>query len=152
MDTKAAKMLTKGLYVQKRKEKASGGSLKRAKVGASSFAAPTTTVAASEIDTSVEVFLTIEVSTIGAGFLPPMPSGPSSRDQILELPAEGEMEEDHQMLAYIKRVHHQEVKAQKVQEDLQVETSHLHEKVTKVEHLTEEKAMKIGSLQVFHQC
>ncbi|KAG1358577.1 hypothetical protein COCNU_08G000230 [Cocos nucifera] len=63
------------------------------KVGAPSFAAPTTTVVASEVATSAEVAPTTEVGTIGAGFMPPAPSSSSSGDQALELPTEGEIVE-----------------------------------------------------------
>ncbi|EHA8588682.1 hypothetical protein COCNU_scaffold006273G000030 [Cocos nucifera] len=93
MDTKAAKMLTKELYIQKRKEKMLGGSSKRVKVSAPNFAAPTTTTAALEIAASTEVALTTEVGTIGVDFMPPTPSRPSSEDQTPKLPAEGEMGE-----------------------------------------------------------
>ncbi|EHA8588220.1 hypothetical protein COCNU_scaffold004427G000020 [Cocos nucifera] len=55
--------------------------------------------------------------------------------------------QDHQMLAYIKRMCRQEVEAQKVQEGLRAEIYHLQERVVEVEHLLEEKATDIGSLQ-----
>ncbi|KAG1362643.1 hypothetical protein COCNU_10G008620 [Cocos nucifera] len=47
---------------------------------------------------------------------------------------------DHQMLAHIKRVHHQEAEAQKAPEDLRAEVNCLQERVDEVEHLAEEKS------------
>ncbi|KAG1355223.1 hypothetical protein COCNU_07G013350 [Cocos nucifera] len=51
------------------------------------------------------------------------------------------------MLAHIKRARCQEVEAQKAREDLRVEVHRLQERVDEVEHLAEEKAVDIGSLQ-----
>ncbi|EHA8588128.1 hypothetical protein COCNU_scaffold004181G000010 [Cocos nucifera] len=61
------------------------------KVGASSSAIPISTTAAFEVIASIELALTTKVSTIGAGSIPPMPSGSFSRDQASELPTEGEI-------------------------------------------------------------
>ncbi|EHA8587228.1 hypothetical protein COCNU_scaffold001660G000010 [Cocos nucifera] len=49
----------------------------------------------------------------------------------------------HQMLAYIKRMHRQEVEAQKSQEDLRAEVYHVQERVDEVVHLVEEKMVDI---------
>ncbi|EHA8589637.1 hypothetical protein COCNU_scaffold011629G000010 [Cocos nucifera] len=106
MDTEAVEILTKGLYVQKRKKKAPGGSSKRAKVDAPSSVAPTATAAAFEVAASIEVAPTAEVSTVGAGFMPPASLDPSSKDQASELPAEGEMEEGKKKKkAIVKTLH-----------------------------------------------
>ncbi|EHA8588033.1 hypothetical protein COCNU_scaffold003949G000020 [Cocos nucifera] len=54
---------------------------------------------------------------------------------------------DHQMFAHIKRAHHLEAEAEKVQEDLRAKVSCLQEKVGEVKRLMEEKMVEIESLQ-----
>ncbi|EHA8588103.1 hypothetical protein COCNU_scaffold004112G000080 [Cocos nucifera] len=93
MDTQAIEMLTNGLYTKKRKGKAPSDSSKRAKVDASSSAVPTSTVTTFEVIASTKAALTIKVGTTGMSSVPPMPSGPSSGDQTLELPIKGEIGE-----------------------------------------------------------
>ncbi|KAG1367002.1 hypothetical protein COCNU_13G007920 [Cocos nucifera] len=87
-------MLAKRLYAQKRKGKAPGGSSKRMKVGASSSMAPAITAAASKIVVSAEVLPTAEVGTVDADSMPFVSPGPSSGDQALKFPTEGEMREE----------------------------------------------------------
>ncbi|KAG1360737.1 hypothetical protein COCNU_09G002000 [Cocos nucifera] len=87
-------MLTKGLYTQKRKEKASGDSSKRAKVGASSFVAIAITAVAFKVVISTEVLTTTEVGTVDVDSMPSTPLGPSSGDQAPKLPAEVETREE----------------------------------------------------------
>ncbi|KAG1370955.1 hypothetical protein COCNU_16G000490 [Cocos nucifera] len=106
MDTEAIMMLAKGLYAQKRKEKASDGSSKRVKVGASSSMVPTITTATYEVAASVEVLSTVEVGTVDVDSMPSMPPGPSSGDQALKLLTEGETrEEKKKKIAIAKTLH-----------------------------------------------
>ncbi|KAG1330956.1 hypothetical protein COCNU_02G009240 [Cocos nucifera] len=86
MDAQAVKMLTKGLFSRKRKGKVQDDGSKRAKVGVSSSEVPASTVAASKVIISIEIAPTVEVDITSMGPMPSMPSGPSSRDQVSELP------------------------------------------------------------------
>ncbi|EHA8586779.1 hypothetical protein COCNU_scaffold000927G000010 [Cocos nucifera] len=127
MDAQATKMLTKGLFIRKRKGKVQEDSSKSAKISVSISKVLASTATTSEVNVGTEIAPTIEVDT-------------ASRMS------------DHQMLAHIKRVHRQEVEAQKAQEDLRVEVRHLKERVDEVEHLIKEKAVDIESLQdVLHK-
>ncbi|EHA8590071.1 hypothetical protein COCNU_scaffold014669G000010 [Cocos nucifera] len=65
-----------------------------AKVSASSFVALAITATTFEVAASAEVLPTIEVDTINADSMPSAPPGPSSGDQALKLPAEGETREE----------------------------------------------------------
>ncbi|KAG1363519.1 hypothetical protein COCNU_11G003460 [Cocos nucifera] len=86
MDAQAAKMLTKGLFTRKRKEKMQNDGSKRTKVGVSSSEVPTSTITVSEVIVGAEIAPTAEVDTASASPVPSMPSGPSSGDRISELP------------------------------------------------------------------
>ncbi|EHA8586587.1 hypothetical protein COCNU_scaffold000549G000010 [Cocos nucifera] len=106
MDTKATKMLNKGLYTKKRKWKASRDSSKRMKISDSSSMVPTSTAIEPVVITSAEVALAADVNTAGAGFVPPMPSGPSNRDRASEPPVEGEVGEGRKKKRAITKTSH----------------------------------------------
>ncbi|KAG1363192.1 hypothetical protein COCNU_11G000190 [Cocos nucifera] len=56
------------------------------------------------------------------------------------------LKSDHQVLTHLKRGHHQEAEALKVQEDLRAEINRLQKKATKAECFMEEKAAEVGCL------
>ncbi|EHA8589834.1 hypothetical protein COCNU_scaffold012715G000010 [Cocos nucifera] len=89
----ATAMLAKEHYVHKRKGKVPGDSLKRAKVSASSSMAIAVTITTFKVAVSVEVLPTTKVGTVDVDSIPSTPLGPSSGDQALKLPAEGETRE-----------------------------------------------------------
>ncbi|KAG1365050.1 hypothetical protein COCNU_12G000500 [Cocos nucifera] len=99
-------MLTKGLYAQKRKEKAPSGSSKRAKVGAPSYVVLAIPVTASEVAPSVEVPPIIEVGAAGVDSLPPASLSLPAGEQVLEPPNEREKgdEKKKKKLAILKIV------------------------------------------------
>ncbi|EHA8586979.1 hypothetical protein COCNU_scaffold001232G000010 [Cocos nucifera] len=85
MNAQAAKMLTKGLFIRKKKGKVQNDGSKRVKVGVSSSRVPTSTVAPSEVIVETEIAPTIEVDTASMSSMPSMPSGPSNGDRVSEL-------------------------------------------------------------------
>ena len=86
MDTQVAKMLTKELFIRKRKGKAQNDGSNRVKVDVSSSRVSTSTTATSEVIIDAEIVPTVEVDTTSMGLVPSMPLSPSSWDRILELP------------------------------------------------------------------
>ncbi|EHA8587816.1 hypothetical protein COCNU_scaffold003310G000010 [Cocos nucifera] len=111
MDTKAIEMLTKGLFIKKRKKKASSDSLKRMKVGICSSTIPTSTTITPEVIASVEVALTAEVGTTSVGSMPPMSSGPSKGDRALEPPTKGEIGKERKKKKTIAKTSQMDTKA-----------------------------------------
>ncbi|EHA8587978.1 hypothetical protein COCNU_scaffold003759G000010 [Cocos nucifera] len=102
MDAQATKMLTKGLFTRKRKEKAQDDGSKRVKVGVSSFRVPTSTTATSEVIIGTKIAPNVEIDTTSIGLVPSMPSGPSSGDQVLELSIKKRIEEGRKKKAIVK--------------------------------------------------
>ncbi|KAG1338707.1 hypothetical protein COCNU_04G010130 [Cocos nucifera] len=92
MDAEAVEILTKGLYAQKRKGKASDESSKRAKVDTPSSMTPTTVVVAFVVIEGTEVVPTVEVGTVDGGSMPPTFSSPPAKDQTPQTPTEREKE------------------------------------------------------------
>ncbi|EHA8587963.1 hypothetical protein COCNU_scaffold003742G000020 [Cocos nucifera] len=120
MDTDVMERLTKGLYAQKRKRAAPGGSSKRMRVDGPSFEVLNVPMIAFEVISGIEVLPIIGAASEQSG---------------------------HHILAYLKRINHQEVEALKIHGDLQAEIDYLQGKIAEVEHLTEEKAVKNENLQ-----
>ncbi|EHA8587115.1 hypothetical protein COCNU_scaffold001452G000030 [Cocos nucifera] len=102
MDTQATKMLTKGLFIRKRKGKAQNDGSKRAKVSVSSSEVPTSTAAVSEVIVGAKITPTTEVDTASMGPVPSMPSGPSDGDRVSKLPIKKEIEEERKKKAITK--------------------------------------------------
>ncbi|KAG1366991.1 hypothetical protein COCNU_13G007810 [Cocos nucifera] len=102
MDAQAIKMLTKGLFIRKRKGKVQDDGSKRAKVGVSSSKVPASTAITSEVIVGIEIAPTTEVDTASMGSVPSMPSGPSSGDRVLELPIKKGTGEGRKKKAIVK--------------------------------------------------
>ncbi|KAG1327745.1 hypothetical protein COCNU_01G016790 [Cocos nucifera] len=102
MDAQATKMLTKGLFTRKRKEKVQEDDSKRMKVGVSSFRVPTSIVAMSEVIIDAEIAPTTKVDIASAGPVPSMPSGLSSEDRVSKLPVKKGTREGRKKKAIVK--------------------------------------------------
>ncbi|EHA8586799.1 hypothetical protein COCNU_scaffold000960G000040 [Cocos nucifera] len=94
MDTEVVGMLTKSLYAQKRKRKASGESSKKVKIGASSSVAPVIHTTSTEVTSNVKAPPLIEISAVSANSLPPTSSCLHAGGQALEPPIKREKRDD----------------------------------------------------------